>query len=278
MSQWPYPTGSAAKSIDTVDHDLRPDPDETVSEVPVCKFCKSRNLRNNGSYVSVRWNEKRQAVVCRDCGRGSYLPLGQWLERDPMVSPHGSSRPRRSRPKAICDCGSLNLRPRGWRAHGGGRQLVECVDCRKRFVLDAGVTISGARNSEPHFALPDASEEANALFIVAKSDHCDFEAMREVIGYTQNERECLQFLANQGVLAGRNVEEMLNFRDRVLEKFNSLVDIELSVLAARQLQKDCAVPSAQYLAGTNPADAKTQREENVCSEFSSRILILSTKG
>src|SRR5438552_2812869 len=74
---WPYPNG--IEPVIDVDHELRPDPDEIISEVPICKHCNSTNLRPNGSYLSVRWDERRDAVVCKDCRRGCYLPLGQHL-------------------------------------------------------------------------------------------------------------------------------------------------------------------------------------------------------
>jgi hypothetical protein len=221
---WPYPNGSTPRI--EIDHELRADPDEIVSEIPVCKHCSSQSLRNNGSYTSRRWNETRQAYICRDCHGTGYLPLGVWLARDEMVSPHGRSGPRKSRPVAICDCGSENLRPRGWRAHGGGRQQAQCLDCGLRFVLDAGVILPiPARNTdhEVHFALPSAAEEAAGLIRLFESGQCDIEEIRVLIRVSESERRCLEFLADAGMLAAHNVRRMLQFRENVLEIFNGLV-------------------------------------------------------
>jgi hypothetical protein len=236
LSQWPYPAGVIPQP-DSVDHELRFDQDEIISEVPTCRHCGSENLANNGSYTSKRWNEKRQQILCRSCHRVSYLPLGVWLPRDEMASPHGSSRPRKSRPTATCDCGSVDLKSRGFRMSGGGRQLAECMTCGKRIVLDPGVEIPGGRNAdrEQHWQLPDVSEEANALFIAAKSED-DFEGMREIIGYTEAEKKCLELLSAQGVLAN-GYEALLRFRDDVLDKFNSLVNIELQMLVEKEGQQ-----------------------------------------
>lgn len=81
-----------------------------------------------------------------------------------------------------------------------------------------------------HFDADDADEEAWSLFHSAKHVGANFQEMRETIGYTEAQRRCLQFLADQGLLASANVEAILKFRDRVLEKFNGLVDAELAVL------------------------------------------------
>lgn len=217
---WPYPNGVEPRI--EIDHELRLD--EIISEVPVCKHCASTSLRNNGSYTSRRWDEKRQAYICRDCHGTGYLPLGQWLERDPMCSPHGRSGPRKSRPTAVCDCGSVNLRPKGWRAHGGGRQQAECADCGKRFVLDVGLIVAGARNTdhEQHFALPSAAEEAAALVKLFESGDCDCEEIRALIRVSESERRCLEFLADAGMLGAHNVRRMLQFREQVLEIFEGL--------------------------------------------------------
>jgi hypothetical protein len=58
-----YPNGVEPRI--EIDHELRPDPDEIVSEIPVCKHCDSTSLRNNGSYTSKRWNETRQRGASR---------------------------------------------------------------------------------------------------------------------------------------------------------------------------------------------------------------------
>jgi len=220
VSNWPYPYGTQPRI--EADHELRADPDEIVLETPVCKRCSPEDLQANGSYTSRRWNEKRQAVICRSCGRSCYLPLGIWLPRDELASPHGRSRPRKSRPSAVCDCGIVNLKPRGWRAHGGGRQLAECADCGKRIVLDPGVIVPGARNTEQQFALPDAAEEGEALVKLFESGQCDVAEIRELIAVSESEKRCLEFLSSAGMLASSNVHKMLEFREKVLELFNDL--------------------------------------------------------
>jgi hypothetical protein len=132
---------------------------------------------------------------------------------------------RKSRPAAICDCGSVNLRPRGWRQFASdGRQQAECRDCGKWFVLDAGVIVSGARNTdhEHHFALPDAAEEAAGLVRLFETGECDCEEIRALIRVSESEKRCLEFLADAGMLAAHNVQRMLQFREKVLEIFNRL--------------------------------------------------------
>jgi hypothetical protein len=72
----------------------------------------------------------------------------------------------------------------------------------------------------------------------------------------------MQFLAEAGMLASSHAEEVLRSRDRALEPFTNLVDAELEVMAARQLQKDCVVRStAHSRPGATPADCETQTGE-----------------
>jgi hypothetical protein len=107
---------------------------------------------------------------------------------------------------------------------GGGRQLAECMTCKKRIVLDPGVEIPGGRNSdrEQHFALPSAAEEAAGLIRLFETGQCDVEEIRELIRVSEGERKCLEFLAERGMLAAHNVSKMLEFRARVLELFDGL--------------------------------------------------------
>ena len=256
---WPYPNGVVPRP-DNVDHPLRPDPDDIVSAVPTCKHCGSTNLRNNGSYTSKRWNETRQAVVCRACNGSAYLPLGVWLRRDEMTLPHGRSGPRKSRPTAVCDCGSERLRPRGWRAHGGGRQQAQCEDCGKRFVLDAGVVIPGARNvdHETHWQLPDAAEEAAALVKLFETGESDVAEIRELIAVTPGERRCLELLAARGMLANNNIAVMLRFRHDVLRKFDNLIDAELAAMPEPDPEKqEPENPEAESVPGSG--ELQTER-------------------
>jgi len=86
------------------------------------------------------------------------------------------------------------------------------------------------RRKIQHFDGDDPAEEAAALIRLLENGQCDADEIRELIAISESERQCLQFLADQGMLASVNVEATVKFRDRVLEKFNNLVDAEMAVL------------------------------------------------
>jgi hypothetical protein len=224
MSQWPYPAGRNPRPELTVDHPLRPDPDD-IAEVPTCKHCGSANLRPNGSYLSVRWDERRDAVVCRDCHRSCYLPLGQHLSRKPERAPEQFVIADDRRP-ACPYCQGVRVTRRG--VLPCGTQRWYCAACKRRFVSAAHRRATVDRRFASHWEPDNPDEEARALFAMAKQTGA-FEDMREVIGYTESEKRCLEFLASAGMLADTNLEAMLKFRDDVLHKFDSLVDAEMLV-------------------------------------------------
>src|SRR5579859_6429145 len=74
MSTWPFPGGQTPRPA--VDHPLRPEAAAHTS----CPRCSSTNLRPNGRHTNAL-GLTRQAVECRDCSRGFYLPYGVRLPR-----------------------------------------------------------------------------------------------------------------------------------------------------------------------------------------------------
>lgn len=86
--------------------------------------------------------------------------------------------------------------------------------------------------TEEHvWQLPDATEEATALFQLVEQQNCDPREIRALIGYSDSERRCLELLAGLGLLASAHVAGVLSFRDRVLEQFDNLIDAELAALS-----------------------------------------------
>jgi len=244
VSQWPNPNGRAPKSIATIDHPLRPDPDEIISEVPTCRHCgATTNLIANGSYLSRRWDERRQQVICRTCGRGSYLPLGMRLRRKPARAPAeqfilaDDARP-------LCPfCSGTDIQRKGI-LHCGTQRWF-CTKCRRRFVSRRYRRATLDRRKISHFdtpETPDAAEEASALLRLFENGECGIDEIRELIRVSESEKRCLQFLADQGMLASTNIEYMIKFRNDVLEKFNSLVNLELQALVEKIGEANFASP------------------------------------
>ncbi len=198
-----------------------------------CPQCHSQNLRPAGWFTSRRYEERHQDVQCRECGRYSRLDVGVVLPKKEFSSPARivpdvliANDPRPSCPH----CGGHRIQRRD--RQRTGRRRWYCADCDRRFVADESAAFLDHRKAQ-HFEEDDPQEEAEELFRSAKRVGANFQEMRETIGYTEAQRRCLQFLADQGLLASGNVEAMLSFRDRVLEKFNNLVDAELAVLAEK---------------------------------------------
>jgi len=132
-------------------------------------------------------------------------------------------------PRPPCPhCGGHRIQRRDKQPNG--KRRWSCVDCNRRFIADDSAAFVDHRKVE-HFDPDDSvDEEAKALFKLYENDECDADEIRELIRVSEGERHCLEFLAQAGMLASANVEAMLSFRDRVLGKFNNLVDAELAVL------------------------------------------------
>jgi hypothetical protein len=219
-----------------------------------CPHCAATDLRPCGYFrpdvggrtrtaIGINDGEDatRQRVQCRNCKKYFMLPPLERIEARP-------GRPKVSR--SVCDCGSSDLRRAGW--HEDGRQHVRCNRCQKEFALPLGMLAATPEKldsigrrihfsalAEHEFRLPDANEEASVLLAVAKSEG-DFEAMRQTIAYSESQKRCLQILCDSGMLASAYVTEVLSFRDRVLEKFNCLVNIELQMLVESYEKKEAA--------------------------------------
>jgi hypothetical protein len=88
----------------------------------------------------------------------------------------------------------------------------------------------------------DAAEEAAALVKLVEQGDCNPREIRELIGYSDAERRCLEFLASQGMLASAQVTAVLSFRDRVMEQFNHLIDSEVYVMAESQAEQETVQP------------------------------------
>jgi transposase-like protein len=305
---WPYKAGCTPREVSTVDHDLRPDPDAIVSTVPICKHCGSANLRRNGSYLSIRSDERRDAVVCKDCHRSCYLPLGQHLARKLSVATQEEFILADDARPACPFCGGHEVNRRGLihLSSGGTTQRWRCRSCMKRFVSAAHRVATVDHRKVQHWESISPKDEAIFLFRFACRNG-NIADVRQDIGISDQEKNDLeflvsdgvlpraevddaiwfraqvleafdklvharelQFLADSGLLATALAEPMLKFRDRVLEKFTALADAELAVLVARQ--KDCAVASAQYSGGmVTPPDCKTQEEEGAVRPLPSLV-------
>jgi transposase-like protein len=275
-----YPNGSEAP---TVDYPLPPEPDAVVSVFPTCKHCQSHNLIREGWYRSKlleEQGERRQIVRCADCNRFTYLAAGVTLARKP---PNTDALRRQVDSRITLyeqTRGSSDIRPpcprcSGSRVHrhgktGNGKRCWECCDCKRSFLAEdvAGEFIDHRRTwlrpaeqaRVEHSESVSPKDEAVFLFHVAKRSGNDFEAMRKTIGYTEGEKKCLEFLSAQGMLAS-GYEAMLKFRDDVLQKFNNLVDTELSVMAERL--RDDSQPA--MVGRDNPASVSNRAGEGAMS-------------
>jgi hypothetical protein len=99
-----------------------------------------------------------------------------------------------------------------------------------RFVADERASFIDRRKVQ-HFDREDPAEEAAELLKLVEKGNCAPREIRQLISYTAREKRCLEFLESRGLVA--SVATVLSFRDRVLEKFNNLVDTELLGLCER---------------------------------------------
>jgi hypothetical protein len=200
----------------------------------------------------------RQRVQCRACKRYFCLPPLETIEAKP-------GRPKVSR--SVCECGSTDLQRCGW--HFDGRQRARCNACHKEFNLPPGILAPGkstdtlgrrihySDGQEHEFQLPSAAEEAAALVQLFESGQCDIEEIRVLIRVTDDERRCLEFLACAGMLAATNVQKAMEFRDRVLEIFDGLIDAELAILADANPLPPASEDFNNLVAGVVPAESES---------------------
>jgi hypothetical protein len=203
---------------------------------PACPFCGGKDLRNAGynrpkADAQFRVNDHhnegedavRQRAQCRTCRRYFVLP--------PLVRlPSGYKKKIRT----ACDCGSTDLRRRGW--YFDGRQHVTCNHCGKQFALSGDVVPVrtardrlGRRNpnrarvqpQEWVWQWPDPQEEAAALLALAMQNG-DFEETRELITVSEMERQVLGLFVAIGIYRSSFVESALKFRSEVLLAFEQL--------------------------------------------------------
>jgi hypothetical protein len=100
----------------------------------------------------------------------------------------------------------------------------------KRETDTMGRPIVYADQEEHQYQLPDPAEEAAELVKLFENGFSEQE-IRKLIGYSEGEKRCLQFLASQGLLASAHVANVLSFRDRVLAEFDKLLDAEIQAAA-----------------------------------------------
>jgi ribosomal protein L37AE/L43A len=242
MGEWPYPNGRAPRSLAAIDYPLRPDPDE-ISPVPVCKHCSSTSLRPNGSYLSVRWDERRDAVICKDCGRSSYLPLGQHLPRKPTRAQEEKFIVADDDRPACPLCSAHDVQRKGLihLASGGTSQRWFCVPCGKRFVSAAYRVATADHRKITHWDQVDAAVEAKFLYHYALRTGT-IESVRDDIGISDHEKNDLEFLVADGVLPRAEVDDAIWFRGKVLEVYDGLVRKErLARARKRQLLADAGM-------------------------------------
>ncbi len=200
-------------------------------KILACPRCGSADFNSNGSQNGRRRGE------CRNCGHYFYLAFGQEFA--------GFRATLDSRPACpFCDGETVKRHELIRLASGEIARRWHCRPCNRRFVtLDPGEGHWYRHEEEPISVddawevVDDAAEEAAALFTVAKSED-DFEGMRETIAYSENQKRCLQILCDAGMLASNYVQDVLSYRDRILERFNSLVNVELQVLVESYEKKE----------------------------------------
>jgi transposase-like protein len=250
---WPYSythprPENPVRRLQTVsinDH-FEPEPDPYR---PVCPYCKSESdLRSRGTRTSRTYpNDVRVICLCTNCDRYLTLPVGMHLPEKPRKTPLVPEAEVATDVRPVCPhCGSDHIWRRGSIGEGStGSQRWGCADCSRRFVSDPGKH-TRAKEQEKENRVDrrhnwnalkgrkpeDAQEEAVALVRFVEQKNCDPREIRELIGYTDNEKRCLEDLAALGLIASAQVSSVLNFRDEVLRKFNNLVDTELASLIA----------------------------------------------
>jgi hypothetical protein len=220
---WPYKNGTNPRPVpEVIDRSEESEPEPDLDVEPTCAHCSapSSELRPNGWYRSIRTDERRQAIICKNCGRGCYLPLGVHLERKPKKQVleefivAEDSRPR-------CPfCSGNSIVRRGVLACGSQRWC--CVPCQRRFVSKAfrHATLDRRKVShwEPDTEPNNAKEEAASLFELALHENA-FDEIRCEIGVTELEKSIAEFFTAPGL-----VSQILRFRDQVMEEFDRLVE------------------------------------------------------
>lgn len=231
MSAWPYPRGRTPRPL-AQDRSSEAEivaTEEQRSTTPQCKHCGSLNVRGNGSYLSKRWDERRQAVLCRDCRRSCYLSLGQHLppKPAPVASTEQFVTANDARP-ACPFCSGTSIRRRGLIRTRSGQttQRWYCGRCERRFVSAAHRVAAMDRRRISHWESDDAQAEASFLHIAVQNGAVDVTTIRETIAVNESDLRILDLLIREGALDRHEVEMALSFRGRVLEIFEGLAGLE----------------------------------------------------
>jgi hypothetical protein len=236
-------------------HPARPEvasvPSKPEPTVPECSHCQSGNLRAAGWHISKLWLEKRQDVQCRDCKRYSRLPVGVTLPKvvravkaEPVLL---ANDPRPSCPH----CAGNHIQRRSKMPNNRRRWF--CADCDRRFVSDDSEAFIDHRKVR-HFDQVDPEEEARFLFRFA-SRHDSIHEMRQSIMVNSRERADLEFLIGAGAIPRDEVVAALEFRDKVLEHFETFVleNIAPTLLFGlqrnRKRTKYCSLPKCSGTVG-----------------------------
>jgi len=213
---WPYPQGVTPSVA----------PDCTLpatAEHSSCPQCGSSRLRPNGHYRNA-WNEVRQAVECKDCSRGFYLPLGQHLPRRITHAQQEQFAVAEDSRPACPFCGGHSVNRRGviHLKAGGTTQRWRCQPCGKRFVSAGHRVATADHRKVSHWEEVDPRSEARFLFHFARRNG-DIRGMRRLIDIGQKEKRDLEYLVSEGALTETEVADAIWFRGRVLEIFDGLV-------------------------------------------------------
>ena len=238
--------------------------DEPEPNRPQCPKCgPGTTLRTAGFYRSrVDPDEVREKVRCTACKIYFTLPTGQRLPDKPREAPvvpvvTDEDAALDERP-ACPQCGSDHIWAKGtigvyskesWRdgRTPGGSQRWKCADCEKTFVTDPYQHTPAKEKEKEQLVdrrhswnwhkgrqADDVKEEADALFLLACNES-DFDGVRSLIVFSPMEQYVATYFCAAGLIA-----EMLMFRERVLEEFDSLV------LRYRRPGKETASHGSQY--------------------------------
>jgi len=128
--------------------------------------------------------------------------------------------------RPVCPfCGGHEVNRRGLirLKTGGTTQRWRCRPCGRRFVSRGHRVAVLDRRKVSHFDLITPRCEALFLFHYAKRNG-DFDAVRQLIAVGEREKTGLEFLIAGGALNRADVDAAVNFRGKVLELFDSLVE------------------------------------------------------
>jgi hypothetical protein len=221
---WPYRTGTHPRPVP---EPLNPSAETPESEPDLdaeatCAHCGAPSvaLRPNGWFRSIRSDERRQCVVCTNCGRGCYLPLGVHLERKPKKQVLEQFIVAEDQRPTCPFCSGNRIVRKGILSCGSQRWC--CIPCARRFVSKAfrHATLDRRKVShwEPDTEPDNAIEEAHSLFVLVETES-DVAEIRELIVVSEREQMVAAFFTARELVA-----QVIGFRDQVLEEFDRLIE------------------------------------------------------